>query len=135
MDTKISAVSVIGQIGQAGMKLATLASGSQTASLMSKKDYGIAHGLKGAALDKAHFAYKKDAMSGNAKLIGAALLTGELGVTRLGVNKAGNGGSISFKAMDSLKAPKEKAPDLSKVNVSDIMAFLEGKGYEINVKS
>ena len=113
------------------------ASGAQSAVMLSKKEYGVKHSLKGAALNKAHFDYKKAQMSSNAKLIGAALLTGEIGVTRLGLNKKQDGGSLSFKSIASLVAPKAKkdetAVDLSKLSESDIMAYLESKGYEVIV--
>jgi hypothetical protein len=117
------------------LKVVLKENGAQSGSLLSKKEYGQKHGLKGAELNRQHFEYKKAAMSENAKLVGAALITGDIGITRIATNAKRDGGSVSFKLMSALKAPKTKADkvDLSKLNISDIMSFLEGQGYEVAV--
>lgn len=130
----IVSIGQFGQLSADNLRLVTKDNGAATVGLLSKKEYGERHGLKGAALNQAHFDYKRDAMQANAKMVGAALLTGEIGITRIGCNAKKDGGSLSFKSMASLKAPKTKGPDLSKVELSDIMAFLESKGYEVAVK-
>lgn len=125
-------VTVFGQLSSQ-LTVRDTKSGGHTALLLSKKEFGAAHNLKGAALNKAHFEYKRAAMEQNAQVVGAALMTGKIGLTRIGVNAKGNGGSLSFKTMDSLKAPKEKTPNLEKVDTSDLIAILEARGYVASV--
>jgi hypothetical protein len=131
----VTSVLSVAQFNPGNLKVVQKDNGSQSGVLLSKKEYGVKHGLKGAELNRQHYEYKKAAMGENAKLVGAALLTGDIGISRIATNAKRDGGSLSFKLMSALKAPKAKAEktDLSKLSISDIMAFLEKQGYEVSV--
>lgn len=132
MSAQIQSVAIFGQLNTT-MAVSTKENGSSSATLLTKKEYGERHGLKGAALNQAHYEYKRDAMQSNAKVIGAALLTGEIGITRIGANAKRDGGSLSFKAMSALKAPKAKADkvDLTKLTDDAILDEMIRRGITL----
>jgi len=123
----VTTIRPVGMFGQLASELAMTESksGSTSAVLLTKKQYGEANGLKGAALNQAHYEYKRAAMSDNAKVVGAALLTGEIGLTRVSANARRDGGSLSFKLMDSLSAPKAPELDLSKATEDDVGTLVD----------
>lgn len=135
--SKIGSVSVFGQLDSNNLNVAVKENGATSATLLSKKQYGQLNGLKGAALNTAHYEYKREMMGSNAKLVGAALLSGKIGITRLAGNAAGNGGSLSFKAMDAVKEPKQKAVSLDKViteeNAGDVIEKLRALGFNVTL--
>lgn len=134
---QVVSVGPFGQLNRENLNLSLRENGTSSVSLLTKKQYSEKFGLKGAALNQSHYNYKRDNMTGNAKLVGAALLTGEIGITRIGSNKAGNGGSLSFKAMSALKEPKSKTPDLAKVitaeNAGDVIDRLVELGLNVTL--
>lgn len=133
--SNVNTVGVVGQIDNRVVK--ALSSGGKSVSILSKKEYGAKYGLKGAALNTAHYEYKKEQFLADAKAFGAGLLTGEIGVSRHGTNKDGSRGSISWVKMDSLKAPAVKSVDLSKViteeNAGDAIEMLRKLGFNITL--
>lgn len=144
MSANVSSVSTVNQlpaVAVADLKVSVLKSGATAFTCMKQKEYGEIHGLKGAALRRAHFAYRVEQMKLDRKATGHTLLENEnIGITRRVVSEDGTSGTISWKLIDSLKAPKatkeekaSQAVDLSKLSESDIMAYLESKGYEVIV--
>jgi hypothetical protein len=133
----MNSVNQVSVVGQGNRNLKTLASGGQSTSVLSKKEYGLAYGLKGAALNTAHYEYKKEAFLADAKAFGAGLLTGEIGVTRHGTNKDGSRGSISWVKMNTLKEPKAKEINLAEViteeNAGDAIEMLRKLGFNITL--
>lgn len=132
-----NAVSVASQLSADVRVTKTLASGGNSVSILSKKEYGAKFGLKGAELNRRHYEYKKEAFLADAKVFGAGLLTGEIGVSRHGTSKDGNRGSLSWVKISSLKEPKAKEIDVSKVvneeNAGDVIEALRKLGFNITL--
>lgn len=107
-------------------KVKTLASGAQSATYLSKKEYGAKHDLKGAKLNKAHEAYRvQRGMAGNVSL-SAMLTAGQIVAEKVTTKKDGTGFSVGFTyAKELVDDPKIAAAECT---TEELTAILKAKG-------
>lgn len=111
-------------------KVTTNKAGITTMRFIPKKEYGEQHGIKGAALGRAHTQYRIDrAVQGGNTNVAAMIARGEILIETYKLNKAQDGGSLGFTLSSKLGAapqrkPEEVAADLS---IEALQAILAGK--------
>lgn len=76
---------------------------------LDRKSYGIKHGLKGAALNRAHYAYRMDEWLPAVRAVAAVVVSSkDQFVASIALNKSG-GANIRTVATSKVKAPKGAA--------------------------
>lgn len=110
------------------MKEKTLASGRRTVSYVSKKDYGIEYGLKGAELRRAHERYRMNVgVRGNAGLTGL-IATGQVLVQKITETKNGfNAAFVRASVLDVDKTPKELAATMTDEQLAEFTKEAEAR--------
>lgn len=83
----------------------TTASGATVTKYFDKKTYGLKHSLKGAALNRAHYAYRMDRGLVANTNTAAAIAGGKIIIETSRLRADGKGGSLGFMFVDAIKAP------------------------------
>ena len=120
---KITSITVFQDQTDMVKSKATKAGESHT--YMSKKDYSVKFGLKGAELRRAHDQYRFDfGMSGN-KALSAAIASGEIVVQKVADTK--NGFNASFVRKSVLELEADPVAVAGQLTIEQLQAVLAAK--------
>jgi hypothetical protein len=86
----------------------TSASGSTLCTYMSRKDYGVANNLKGAALKRQHEQYRLDRGIQANSNVASMLAGGKIVIEKCRMNKTGSAGSFNFTMAEQFESATEK---------------------------
>lgn len=83
----------------------TTKSGRVNTTYFDKKTYGLKHGLKGAALNRAHYQYRLDRGLVANTNTAAAIASGKIVIEKHSLRADGKGGTLGYMFIDAIKAP------------------------------
>jgi hypothetical protein len=105
----------------------TRSNGTSVVTYQDRKAYGKTHNLKGAALDRAHYAYRTTEWLPQARAAASAIVSAETQfISRIATNKRGGVSitTIDKAKMSAPKAAKSAAVEAAQAKVAELEAKL-----------